>query len=247
MSTSIVDAAELRDHVREMYREVANEPGGDFHFETGRALAERLGYPADWLDAVPADALASFAGVGHLLDLAAIAPGEARARPRLGLRHRLVHRRRAHRPRRARARRRHDRRPAGQGAPLRDFAGLGHVAFLNGLIEEPPVVPGGVDVVISNGVINLAPDKAARVPLRPRAPCARAGGSRIADIVAERELIKRTRRNVALWAACIAGAVPHADYLGAIEAAGLRVQTVRPNPATASSRRAPRRPRTSTA
>ena len=76
MSTSIVDAAELRDHVREMYREVAREPGGDFHFETGRALAERLGYPADWLDAVPADALASFAGVGHMLDLAQIAPGE---------------------------------------------------------------------------------------------------------------------------------------------------------------------------
>ena len=71
MSTSTVDTAELRDHVREMYRDVAREPGGDFHFETGRALAERLGYPADWLDAVPADALASFAGVGHFLDLAA--------------------------------------------------------------------------------------------------------------------------------------------------------------------------------
>ena len=56
-----------------MYRDVAREPGGDFHFETGRALAERLGYPADWLDAVPAEALASFAGVGHFLDLAQIA------------------------------------------------------------------------------------------------------------------------------------------------------------------------------
>ena len=51
----------------------------------------------------------------------------------------------------------------------------------------------------------------------------------IADIVSARELIERTRRNVALWAACIAGAVPHEDYLGAIEAAGLRVETVRAN------------------
>ena len=71
-----VDTVLLREHVREMYRDVAQRPGGDFHFELGRALAERLGYPAAWLDAVPADALVSFAGVGHMLDLAAIEPGE---------------------------------------------------------------------------------------------------------------------------------------------------------------------------
>ena len=47
----------------------------------------------------------------------------------------------------------------------------------------------------------------------------------LADIVSARELIERTRRNVALWAACIAGAVPQDDYLDAIEAAGLRVET----------------------
>ena len=51
----------------------------------------------------------------------------------------------------------------------------------------------------------------------------------IADIVSARELIERTRRNVALWAACIAGAVPHEHYVSAIEAAGLRVETVRAN------------------
>ena len=89
----IVDTAELRDHIRDMYREVAERPGGDFHFELGRPVAERLGYPAAWLDAVPAEALASFAGVGHMLDLARIQPGETRARPRLRLGHRLVHRR----------------------------------------------------------------------------------------------------------------------------------------------------------
>ena len=72
----IVDTGALRDHIRAMYRDVAEQPGGDFHFETGPAVAERLGYPADWLDAVPPDALASFAGVGHMLDLAAIKPGD---------------------------------------------------------------------------------------------------------------------------------------------------------------------------
>src|SRR3954454_12363786 len=72
----VVDAVALRERVQEMYREVAEQPGGDFHFETGRAVAERLGYPAAWLDAVPPAALESFAGVGHMLDLAAIEPGE---------------------------------------------------------------------------------------------------------------------------------------------------------------------------
>ena len=72
----IVDAGVLRDHIRAMYRDVAQEPEGDFHFELGRPVAERLGYPAEWLDAVPPEALESFAGVGHMLDLAAIEPGE---------------------------------------------------------------------------------------------------------------------------------------------------------------------------
>ena len=47
-----LDAAELRYHIRAMYRDVAEQPDGDFHFELGRAVAERLGYPAEWLDAV---------------------------------------------------------------------------------------------------------------------------------------------------------------------------------------------------
>ena len=59
-----------------MYEEVALEPEREFHFETGRPLAERLGYPPADLDRIPAQAIESFAGVGYFLDLAAIAPGE---------------------------------------------------------------------------------------------------------------------------------------------------------------------------
>src|SRR5688572_27227383 len=59
-----------------MYEEVALEPEREFHFETGRALAERLGYPAADLDRIPAPSLDSFAGVGYFLDLAAIHAGE---------------------------------------------------------------------------------------------------------------------------------------------------------------------------
>ena len=71
-----LDTTELEDRVKRMYEEVALEPEREFHFETGRPLAERLGYPPADLDRIPAAAIDSFAGVGYFLDLAAIAPGE---------------------------------------------------------------------------------------------------------------------------------------------------------------------------
>jgi arsenite methyltransferase len=225
---SVVDTGALRERVREMYREVAERPSGEFHFEIGRPVAERLGYPSDWLDAVPPDALVSFAGVGYALDLAGIKPGHtvldlgsgsgtdafvaAHLAGPLG---RVI------------------------GIDMTDAQltkarrmgatrGHAHVEFREGLIEEPPVERESVDVVISNGVINLSPDKPA--VFRAAARALKPGGRlAIADIVSERELIERTRSNASLWAACIAGAVPVDDYLGGIEAAGLCIQTVRPN------------------
>ena len=71
-----LDTTELEQRVKRMYEEVALEPEREFHFETGRPLAERLGYPPADLDRIPAAAIDSFAGVGYFLDLAAIAPGE---------------------------------------------------------------------------------------------------------------------------------------------------------------------------
>jgi SAM-dependent methyltransferase len=86
-----------------------------------------------------------------------------------------------------------------------------------------------VDAVISNGVFNLAPDKAKVFRAVERA--LRPGGRlALADIVSTRELRPRTRANVALWAACIAGSIPQDDYVAAIEAAGLQVVRVRANP-----------------
>src|SRR5690348_9111302 len=71
-----LDTTDLEQRVKQMYQEVADHPHQEFHFETGRALAERLGYlPAD-LEAVPDGAIESFAGVGYFLGLAAIQPGE---------------------------------------------------------------------------------------------------------------------------------------------------------------------------
>src|SRR2546425_8484670 len=76
-STVTVNRAELETKVQDMYREVALHPEGEFHFEMGRALAERLGYsPAD-LDRIPREAIESFAGVGYYFDLAELRAGES--------------------------------------------------------------------------------------------------------------------------------------------------------------------------
>jgi DNA-binding CsgD family transcriptional regulator len=73
---STVDTQELDEKVQQIYRQVAEHPQGGFHFEMGRKLAERLGYPSELLDAVPPAAVESFAGVGYFFDLAALRPGE---------------------------------------------------------------------------------------------------------------------------------------------------------------------------
>jgi len=85
-----------------------------------------------------------------------------------------------------------------------------------------------LEAVISNGVINLSPVKH-RV-FAEMARVLRAGGKlAIADIVSGRPLKERTRRNVELWAACIAGAIPRDSYLSTLEAAGFLVNEVRTN------------------
>ena len=77
MKAATVDARELEAKVKEMYRQVAKEPGCEYHFQLGAPVAERLGYPAAELERIPAGAVASFAGVGYHLALAALRPGEA--------------------------------------------------------------------------------------------------------------------------------------------------------------------------
>ena len=74
-ASSLVDGERLAAAVKDMYRDVARG-GAELHFEVGRRLAEHLGYDPALLDAIPAEAVASFAGVGHHLDLAALQPGE---------------------------------------------------------------------------------------------------------------------------------------------------------------------------
>jgi SAM-dependent methyltransferase len=223
---SDVDPEELDRHITQMYRDVANESARDLHFPVGRPLAEALGYPTALLDRLPANAVRSFAGVGYHFGLARLLPGElvldlgsgsgmdvfaaaAQVGPQGGVIGIDI-----------------------TSEQLTKAARLLHgepVTFRRARIEELPFGDGWFDVVISNGVVNLSPDKrrvfaeAARV-LRP------GGRLALADIVTERQIAARTTRQPELWAACIAGASQRELYLEDIAAAGLELQLVQPNP-----------------
>jgi len=224
-----VDVNELRDKVKVMYRAVADAPGGTFHFEMGRQLAERLGYPADGLDRVPQEAIESFAGVGYHLGLAAIATGERvvdlgsgsgmdafLAVNEAGGSGEVVGVDMTD-EQLAKARR------------LAERDGLTSIRFEKGYIEEAPIRDGWADVVISNGVINLCVDKAS--VFREVARILRPGGRMaISDIVTERPLTEAIVCDVNLWASCIGGAMQEQSYEQAIKDAGLEVGTIQENP-----------------
>jgi len=112
---------------------------------------------------------------------------------------------------------------------LAEEAGIGQVEFREGRVEKLPADDDSFDCVISNGVINLAPEKepvfqeAARV-LR------RGGRLAIADIVSEQQLKESIVCDVNLWASCIGGAAQEDAYRAAIEGAGLRIEEMRQNP-----------------
>jgi arsenite methyltransferase len=225
-----LDTTELEDRVKRMYEEVALEPEREFHFETGRPLTERLGYPPADLDMIPSQAIDSFAGVGYFLDLAAIAPGETvldlgsgsgtdsfLAALATGPQGRVIG----------------VDMTAAQLAKSRDLAvrcGFSQAEFREGYIEHPPVDDGNIDCVISNGVINLSPDKPAVFAAVARA--LRPGGRlALADIVTAVQLPEGVTCDASLWAACIGGAMQRDGYRDAIEAAGLTVEAWRENSA----------------
>jgi arsenite methyltransferase len=221
-----VDPEELDRHIAQMYRDVATEARVDLHFPTGRPLAEALGYPADLLVRLPAQAVNSFAGVGYHLALARLRPGERVLDLGSGSGMDVFA-------------------AASQVGPTGSVTGVDitpeqlakserlrrdeHVSFERARIEELPFEAGSFDAVISNGVINLSADKrrafaeAARV-LRP------GGRLALADVVTERPIASRTSCQADLWAACIAGASQRDLYLADIAAAGLQLQIVQANP-----------------
>jgi SAM-dependent methyltransferase len=214
-----MDIDALRASIRAEYAAVADEPGRGFHFHTGYHLAAILGYPQEWVESLPPSAVVSMAGTGNPFALGDIRPGErvvdcgsgagadaliaARLTGPTGFVIGV------------------DMTPQMLAAARGNAAAasLPNVEFREGLLEALPVETGWADVVISNGVLNLVPDKAAGLVEMHRV--LRPGGRlQAADIVLERPVSATSKQDVSLWTGCIAGGLLADELLALVEAAG---------------------------
>lgn len=208
------DVSELREAIRTTYERVAADPNGVFHFHRGAAYAaERLGYDAAELASLPEEATARFAGVGNPLAIGPIDPGETVLDHACGAGTDLLlaARRVGPRGRALGVDVTHGMRLVAERA-LRAAGVADRAVIRAGSYEDLPVASSSIDVMISNGVINLAPDKRRvfeevwRV-LRP------GGRLYLADVVVARELKLEARLRPELWAACIAGALTEPELI----------------------------------
>ena len=224
-----VNATDLEQRVKDMYRDVAQNPEGDFHFEMGREMASRLGYPKYHLDNIPAGAINSFAGVGYYFHLANLKPGEKivdlgsgsgmdtfYAAIDVGQEGEVVgvdmtdeqlH----------------------KSNVLRQQSGYQNIKYLKGYIQSAPCEDESFDAVISNGVINLAPNKN-KVFKEAYRLLKHGGRLALSDIVTDVHLPSDITCDATLWAACIGGALQTDDYLEAIRSAGFIIEAVEDNP-----------------
>ena len=209
----------ILDAVRAMYTAVATTPEKRFHFPSGRRACEFVGYPAELLDAVPATALESFAGVGYPFAADVVRPGDfvldigSGSGTDVLIASRLVG-------------------PAGKVYALdmteamrdklratAELAGAANVEILDAQAEQIPLPDASVDVVTSNGVLNLVPDKPRAVAeiyrvLRP------GGRVQIADIVLATPPSEACRSRPELWAECVVGATTESSFLELLRAVG---------------------------
>ena len=191
--------AVLKDEILRMYQEVADDPDAEFHFFHGRQAAEMFGYAPEWLDRAPAAAVASFAGVGNPHERAGLQPGETVldlgsgagldaiiASWKVGPEGKVIG---------------VDLNPSMCRKARENLAATGtSLECHEGRMEEIPLPDASVDVVISNGVLNLSFRKrrVAEEMFRVLRP---GGRLSITDIVSGRELSQSIVNDPKLWAA----------------------------------------------
>src|SRR6266542_4643271 len=193
-----LDIESLRRAIQLEYAEVAEHPELGFHFLVGRPLARVLGYDPAWLEGIPEASIESFAGTGNPFSLRLLGPDERVVDVGSGagidslIAARMVG-------------------PAGQEigvdmtpqmlAKARQnavAAGLTNVEFREGYGEMLPVSDAWADVVTSNGVLNLFPDKLGG--LREWARVLKPGGRlQIGDILVQKAVPESAKRQIDLW------------------------------------------------
>lgn len=224
-TTAELDKNRVLHAVQEMYEDVASCPNKEFHFPTGRNSCLNLGYPEQELDAIPAAAVESFAGVGYpflgdginqgdtVLDIGSGSGVDVLvAAQKTGPEGRVYG---------------IDITPAMIEKARTNISesGIQNIQILEGRADNIPLDNQSVDVVTSNGVINLVPDKQKTFEeihriLKPD------GRLQIADIVLTKPVSEKSKSNAQLWAECIVGAEPVDVYLDLARSAGFKNVTV---------------------
>jgi arsenite methyltransferase len=195
---SKVDIEALRSAIIEEYQAVAKDPHQGFHFHTGRTLIQLVGYEPEWLEGIPESSIEAFAGTGNPFSLGAILTGDNVVDVGSGagidslIAAKLVS-------------------PNGRvigvdmTAEMRERArtaaeeaNLTNVEFHDGYAETLPVPDEWADVVISNGVLNLVPDK--RAALSEMHRVLKPGGRlQIGDIMVDKPVPEEAKENIDLW------------------------------------------------
>lgn len=218
-STNALDEVSILDAVQELYEEVAARPTQEFHFPTGRSSCLMLGYPEDELDTLPENAVEPFAGVGYPFLAEVIDPGDTVVDVGSGSGvDALIAARKTGSDGRVYG---IDMTPAMIDRAEKNIreTNIDNVELLEGQAEDLPLDDESVDVVTSNGVFNLVPDKgtAFREVYRVLEP---GGHIQIADIVLSEPASQESKADPELWAECIVGAEPTEVYLDLIRSAG---------------------------
>jgi arsenite methyltransferase len=198
MSDVTVDVERLREEVQRKYVKVVEHPQGEFHFHTGRRAARNNGYLDEWLEGLPEEAVVSYAGVANPFHWGLPQHGERVVDVGSGAGMDALIAARAVGP---------DGHVIGvdmtpemleRARSAAAAGGITNVEFRQGLAERLPVEEGWADLVISNGVINLVPNKVGAY--RQVARALRAGGRvQVADICVERPVPESALRDIDLW------------------------------------------------
>ena len=214
----------ILEAVQTMYADVARNPTRGFHFPTGRAACALVGYPDAMIDLVPESVLESFAGVGNPFAAEVIRAGDTVldvgsgsgtdaviAASIAGLAGRVIGM---------------DLTPAMLGKAQRDANGDSvRIELLEGDAEALPLADASVDVVTSNGVLNLVPNKRRAVAEIFRV-LRRGGRAQIADIVLGKPVSEACKADPRLWAECVVGATLEDDYVDLFRERGFTVEVL---------------------